>query len=349
MKIFNGKKYFFTAVALVLCLSNAHGSWCTNKEAIHPEIIRRVQKSAFKFNGEMPSALPKIKTEGLLPGQGLYNQSIEAKEDFKKTEALALGWLVTKNKDLSLLAEIFLLDWAKKYKPTGNPIDETNFTILFNSFAILESQIKFENRIIIKNWILDFYKVHIDEIKRLEAANKTQVSNWQSHRIKIALISAAATDSEDLIDLIEPYFHDHVERNILPDGSVADFHSRDSINYAVYSLKPILETAFTVKSVGKDWLAKNSLSKKRIFSAVDWLGPYINGSLKHIEFANSSVRFDRIRSEANLPGHLVAAWDPQNAHSLIWVASYLDIKYISTAERLKPSPPIYMAVCHGMP
>ena len=348
LNLFLPKKSFIVFLYFGVGACNAYATWCVDESLISSVVERDFSRAALKFLNDAPVPLPRLRTEGLMPGQGIYDQSVESKKDFKKIEALTIGWKSTKNKDFLSAAERFLLDWATIYTPSGNPIDETNFTILFKSFEIIESNLNPESRDFIKKWILGFSNVYVNEIYKVEASENPQSSNWHSHRIKIAVTSAAAVGSNKLIDVIEPYFHKHVNRNILIDGSIIDFHKRDSISYAVYSLTPILETALVARSLKKDWLSEKYSSRNKILSAIDWMIPYMSGSKVHVEFANSPYKFDKLRADAQLPGHLRQAWNPSSARELIWLAAYFDNKYLEIAKKISPTPPAYLSSCYGI-
>lgn len=347
LKLFFAKKYFFVFLFFGVYVSNACATWCVDESFVSLDVERGFSRAAHKFLNDVAAPLPQLRTEGLMPGQGIYDQSLESKKDFKKIEALAIGWKATKNKDFLSAAERFLLQWSTIYKPSGNPIDETNFTILFKSFDILQVGLSPKSRDLIKKWILSFADIYAHEVYKIEVSENPQSSNWHSHRIKMAVISSAAVGSNKLIDVLGPYFHSHIDRNILFDGSVIDFHKRDSIGYAVYSLTPILETALVVRSLKKDWQGENHTSANKILSAIDWLIPYINESKVHVEFVNSPYKFDKLRADSQLPGHLRQAWNPSNARELIWLAAYFDGKYLEIAKKISPTPPAYLSSCYG--
>lgn len=349
---FHSKKYLRQNLFVFLLFSilnfnvNAQASWCERETSVPAPTIKLIGILADQLVDSTPNAIVSIKTEGLLPGQGLHDTSQNAKLDFSKTLTLAYGWHIHHKVQYLHGARNFLIKWAETYKPNFNPIDETGFTQLFEAYAVVKPDLSPNDQNIINTWLLDFYKGYLLVLKQQVINNKIEKTNWQSHRIKIVTAAAAAMGDLTLLNKIEPYFHTQISANILPDGSTVDFHKRDSLNYAVYSLKPLIESALFSRIQGNNWLSVDSISSYSLMKSLDWLQPYIIGSKTHIEYKNTTVRFDRLRAEAGVKGHQYADWDAINARDLLWLASYINIKYLSLAQALSPKSSAFLELCH---
>ena len=335
------------AWALLMQTALSRDLWCDNQGDVPAPLGARLDEIARNSVDATPSAVRQIHTEGLLPGQGLYNASMKSKEDFPKALALAYGWKTRREQVYLDGARKFVLAWARTYQPSFNPIDETDFSQLFEAYAAIRDDVSESDRQMVDAWLQRFYTGHVSEMQRQAAAGDVQISNWQSHRLKIAAGAAVALGDIALLAAIKPFYQTQLRSNIHDDGSTEDFHKRDSLAYAIYSLRPLVETALVTRSAGVQWLPPGSPAHRRLTGALDWMLPYVTGAKTHIEYANSTVKFDRVRTQAQVKGHEQSAWEPENARDLFWLAAYLDPKYIDVAKRLNQQPGSFLAACRG--
>ncbi len=73
--------------------------------------------------------LAKLHTEGTLPHEGIYDESVEAEKDLGLMRDAALAWRATGDERYLRLVDRFLFAWVTTYQPSFNPIDETNFEV----------------------------------------------------------------------------------------------------------------------------------------------------------------------------------------------------------------------------
>ncbi len=341
----------FTVLALAAVFAagsiHARDMWCDLQGVAPAAVVPRLGQLAQATTGERPQPQREIRTEGLLPGQGLHDVSMKAKGDFPKALSLAHGWRAQRKPEFLSGAREYLLAWASTHEPNFNPIDETEFTQLFEAYAVIRDDLASADRQIVDKWVRKFYDGHLAEMRRREAAKQVQISNWQSHRLKIAAGAAVAMGDTALLGALEPFYQAQLRANIRDDGSIEDFHTRDSIGYAIYSLRQLVEVALVTRAAGVPWAPAGSPAYRRLTSALDWLLPYARGEKQHVEYVNSSFRFDRLRTEAGVKGHENAAWKPAEARDLLWLAAYLDPKYGAVAQRLGQKPSSYLVACRG--
>jgi len=84
-----------------------------------------------------PHAVAKLHTEGTLPHEGIYDQSVEAAKDLDLLRDAALAWRATSDDRYLKLVDRLLYAWVTTYQPSFNPIDETHFEGLILAYDML--------------------------------------------------------------------------------------------------------------------------------------------------------------------------------------------------------------------
>jgi hypothetical protein len=348
----NNPFFLFMVVVFVSLLSNfsnASDMFCNGKVTISERAESSIVRIANNSLLANPMPLSILKTEGLLPGEGIRDESLASRRDFDKILLLAFAWRSTQKEVYLLKIKEFLLDWSLNYKPSLNPIDETQFSKVFQAYGVVRSDLDSQSRDSIDKWVRIFANGYLNELIQNHNKKNSQYSNWQSHRIKLAISSAAALNNPEMVNSILPFFKEQVERNIRNDGSTEDFHIRDSISYSVYSLTPLVESAILIKKNNNKWLNENEEVLARLLNGVDWLKPYVTGAKIHQEYINSKVRFDRIRAEKEIDGHKKEKWKPLVARDLFWLVSYLKSDNVNYAKILNVNPSAILEACYGLP
>lgn len=342
---------FFSEASLAEDTTDLTGSWCPNLTInINSTLKKYIINKSNDFLLEAPNPLPNLKTEGLLPGQGIMELSIKARRDFEKVEYLAFAWEITKNQLYLKKAKEFIFKWAETYTPSFNPIDETKFSRLFEGYGIIRDNLRGDETIPIDRWISSFSIGYLEQLKINQKKYNPQHSNWQSHRIKIAFTAAIAVRDFKSAEKITTFLNEQIIKNIREDGSTEDYHTRDSIKYTIYSLKPLLETSLLANNFRvKKHLHHKESKTSHLLKGVDWLLPYVNGKKTHIEFKNTSVNFDKIRVNNNIEGFSISPWKPSEAKEILWLSSYLDKKYLPTAKAISSNPSATTIACQGDP
>jgi hypothetical protein len=337
------------ALALLLAAGagDARELWCDRLSTAPAPVVLQIDTLAGKVIHDAPAAVPALKTEGLLPGQGLYDASQRAKLDFAKLRALAYGWRTQRQRPMLDSARGFVSAWARTYQPNLNPIDETDLKQVFEAYALIRDNLEAAERDAADAWIRRFYDGYLGGMTRRRVAGNPDRKNWQSHRLKIATAAAAALGDATLLAPLRPLFEEHVAANIRDDGSTEDFHERDALSYTTYSLLPLVEAALIARTAGVDWVAPGTPTRARLVAALDWLEPYAMGRKQHIEFVRSSVKFDQVRMQAGMAGHQQAPWQPVNARELYWHAAYLEPRFLAVAQALAARPSAFLAACRG--
>ncbi|WP_439273473.1 alginate lyase family protein [Pseudochrobactrum sp. HB0163] len=327
-------------------LSSSSGYAAVSDCAIPPADRYKILNQAENELDLPPDPRPHLHTEGLLPGQGIFNQSVTAKADFQHMYIDALAYRADGDPRFLTKAQTYLEVWQQVYIPDFNPIDETQFGDFIKTYilikAALSPAVRQKTEAFLRN-LAEGYKQNI--IKAENSKQNAQSYNGQSHSIKIFTLAAVALKDAAMLNQAQTFFDVQIARNIRPDGSVEDYYERDALHYVTYDLEPLAEAAIAAHSAGREWLDPRSATGSSLRSAIDWLLPYAKGYKKHTEFVHSKVRFDRIRRQNGVQAEQIAPWPPSNSAKLYWLAAQLDRTYKALAMSLQPRPPYDILSC----
>lgn len=313
-----------------------------------PEVKALVADVQARLN-DTPHPLARVHTEGTLPHEGIYDQSVDALKDLDLMRDAALAWRATSNQRYLQLVDRFLYAWVTTYQPSFNPIDETRFEGLILAYDLTASALPVKTRNAAMAFITKLANGYIAQIDaQPRPLTGTFANNWQSHRIKLIAMAAFTLDNRKMIATAQRLFVEHIGDNIAPDGSTRDFSERDALHYVAYDLQPLVTAALAARRHNRNWLTLRARNGATLALALDWLVPYALGQKTHDEFVHSSVPFDAKRREAGLPG-FTGAWDPKSAAELFHLAARLDGRYVPVARKLAPTPPAWLAVCLPLP
>lgn len=295
--------------------------------------------------GSLPRPIAHVHTEGTLPHKGIRDQSLEAERDWPAMLNAALAWRAGVNERQFDIARLYLMRWTQTYQPDLNPIDETNLDSLIDTYAIIADRLDPDERTIVHAWLDKWGWDYVASIDRAPRDGGIWTNNWQSHRIKLVTMIAAATGDKPLFQQARRLFRRQVSVNLLPDGQVADFAQRDALHYVVYDLEPLLRAALAAKAhAGEDWYRWEAPNHASVARSVAWLTPYATGEKMHEEFVHSKVAFDAQRAAAGVKG-FTGAFDVRAAAITYWSASRFDPALRPVAERLDPIAPAFIALC----
>jgi hypothetical protein len=281
--------------------------------------------------GRAPGAIPQLHTEGTLPGKGIRDISIKAKQDHPIALSLAVAWRMTGDRRYLDQAGRYLENWADTYQMSFNPIDETGFDALILATDLIEADVAPALAAKLDRF---WRRMAVGYLDAMDARPMNNLTNWQSHRVKLATLAAYETGDAKLIARARAAFRAQIAANVRPDGSVFDFHERDALHYVTYDLDPLLMAALAAKAHGENWIGWTSRKGASLKAALAWLEPYATGDKTHIEFANSKIQFDRDRAAAGQAEYAPHAWDRGNAVNTYALAALCDPAYAPLRDRL---------------
>lgn len=319
--------------------------WCMLDPA--RPAARSILESASRHRDDHPHALKHVHTEGTLPHQGIRDQSLEAEADWQVALRAAMAWQIGHDPRYLHQVDAYLLAWAGTYELDFNPIDETNLDALIGAYALTRRALRPTTRAAMQNLLRKLGEGYVERMQALSRSPRGgEVNNWQSHRIKLVALAAAALGDGGMLQEATLLFQHQVAGNIHADGSVYDFSERDALHYVVYDLQPLVQAAVAVKPYASvdDWLHYEAASGASLAKALDWLLPFAQGSRSHEEFVHSKVKFDAARAQAGVSG-FSGPWNPQTSTALYWLAARLDPRYLPVAKKLSAQPPEWIGAC----
>jgi len=336
-------------MALGLTASAARAApWCSVPLPVDAARLSAMVSRLEPALDSTPQPLNHVHVEGSLPNDhGLHDASVQAERQLPLMRDAALAGRAGAGDAYYELAQRYLLAWAGTYRPDINPIDETVFDALVDTYAIVKSRLTADQRSRVETWLRDWANGYLTDMKRQQAsgARKTNyINNWQSHRVKLVTMIAAALEDDALFADARAQFFRQLDDNILPSGEVFDFGQRDALHYVVYDLEPLVQAALAARSRGENWFTRKAATGASLESAVMWLVPYADGTKTHEEFVHSSVPFDAERAAAGMKA-FSGQFDPKHAATLFWLASEFNPSLRPLAERLEVRPPSFIPLC----
>ncbi len=284
-------------------------------------------RSADRHLNRTPHAAARVHVEGTLPGQGIYDQSLEALRDFPAARDLALAARLTGDTRYADAAVRLIAAWIATYQVSFNPIDETGFDALMVAWDLLAADRRVGLESGYGRLLHAFSRGYLDHPLK----GQTATNNWNSHRVKLIVLAAYALDDPTLIVEARAAYVSQLRANIRTDGSTLDFELRDAIHYVVYDLEPLSLAALAARQHGQDWIGEGDAA---LIRALAWLEPYAAGRRVHEEFANTRIAFDRTRRDAGVKG-FDGPFEPQKARLAMALAARLDQRFLETARFLR--------------
>lgn len=324
--------------------------WCSVAAVgnVPPAALKLIERARLHL-GDMPHPLLRMHTEGTLPHQGIYDESLNAAHDFTVMREAALAWGLSGEQGYADQVERFLQAWIATYTPSYNPIDETRLDAFIQSYTVTRTALSAPTVSAMQGFLRTLAINYIDRAENRRDASKpprslTWINNWQSHRIKLITMAAAALQDGPLLQQARRLFLTQLASNVRTDGAVEDFEDRDALHYVVYDLEPLTMAAIAAQPFDDSWLHARADNGATLGQALDWLRPFADGRQRHEEYVHSHVAFDDQRAKAGVPG-FAGQWQPASAGGLFWQAARLDPGYRTLAQQLIVQAPDWLAFC----
>jgi hypothetical protein len=277
-----------------------------------------------------PDPIPVVHTEGTLPTVPSYQRALQARKDWGSISVLANAYAMNQEPRYLDGYARYLAAWLDVYKISGNPIDETalgDWLLAYRSAGAALPPVLAQR---MRQFACD---LAVRYTQPQPASRKTSTNNWQSHRVKLAVMGAHVCGKPALIAEAEAAFAAQIQDNLLPSGESVDFAERDAIHYVVYSVEPLLEAALFARPQGRSLFTITGRKGQSIGRTLDWLAPYARGDKTHEEFVHSQVRFDAQRAAAGVAG-FAGPFSPKKAQWIYWLAAQVDVKWLELSEKL---------------
>lgn len=270
---------------------------------------------------EEPNPIDTIHTEGRLQGDPQKIASWKAFQDLRKMYALALVYRVEGGQNYLNKATTFLLAWADKNKPNGDPIDDTNLDPAVETYDLIKDNLNAGDKTKISTWLSATAQMEID---KMHARRGTPNNNWHSHRLKEVGEIGFAIGDQKFQQWATDGLKEQIATNLLPDGSSIDFRDRDALHYHTYDLEPMLKLAIILKrAAGVDYYNYVSPAQTSVKKSVEWLVPFVKGTKTHEEFVNSKVAFDKKRAQNGEKDYKAGTlFEPKNGLGVMYLVTY---------------------------
>jgi hypothetical protein len=290
--------------------------------------IRSFADGALKLT---PNPIERVVSEGTLAADPRKIVSNQSMTDIKMIESLAWVAVVSGDDRYAAKARLFIVAWAKKNKSDGNAINETKFEPLVESYDLLRAGFSAEERAIVDDWLRT-------KAKMLWNDPRHQEHNWQSQRVKMVGLIGLATHDSSLWSLAVEGFRKQIEGNFESNGESVDFKVRDALHYHLYAIEPLLVVACAADRQGVKLFSYKAPDGSSLQAATDFMLPYIRREKQHLEFAHSTVEFDRKRASAGESTYKLHAWEPKESLTMLTEADCLSNDYGKLAPKVAGTP-----------
>jgi hypothetical protein len=339
------KKLFACLLALqFFYFSNAQLVSLNDKEIVALKSLIQTDRSAAKqfasyqrwadsALNDTPNPIDTITTEGKLKGDPKKTATSLAIRDFRKMYALALCYKINGEQKYLVKAQDFLVAWAVRNHPKGDPIDDTNLDAVIECYDLIKNDID-SDKPVIQLWL---HHIADEEIRTHKAGKETSMNNWNSHRLKIIGEVAYCLNDASYKAFIKNEMPIQLNGNLNADGSSWDFHQRDALHYHVYDLLPLIKLSIILKRAeGIDYYNYQTPQQASIAKSVAFLVPFVTGAQKHQEFVNSKVPFDLARAKNGEKeyetGHL---FDAMQGVPVLSIAAWFQSSLVDTMKKVK--------------
>lgn len=302
------------------------------RPALAPADAAALRRAADAALARDPDPLAVAHIEGTLPTLPAYRRAQEARRDWDAMATLAALYALEGNARHRDGYARTLAAWLDVYVISGNPIDESRLGHWLLAYRAAGAALPPE----LDERMRAFACALADRyVAPQPPSRRTSTNNWQSHRVKIAVMGAGVCGDPARIARADAAFAAQVAANLLPAGPSVDFAERDALHYVVYSLEPLLEAALFAQHEGRALYAVTGPQGQSIAGTLDWLAPYVRGEKTHDEFVRSQVRFDAERAAAGVPG-FSGLFEPKSAQRTYWLAAQLDPQWRDVSAALGP-------------
>lgn len=268
-----------------------------------------------------PQPLEIIHYEGLLNTDPRRIASVSKLQQMDDIALLHQFWQVNEDVLSAGILRSVILAWAETYRPDGNDVNENKLTPVFNAFHGLRDTFTNGDRETVDAWIEDFGRLHLLAVRREEA----HFTNRYTKHLRLLAGFAAILDREDWLETVADGVRRYVEHGLRPDGTSLDLEMRDTLNYHISALRPVIDTVLMLGPHGTglyEWVSTEGAS---IRQSVHYVIPYALGEETREEWRHTRVELDRRRAAAGIAAYEAGRlFDPARALPLMEEASVFD-------------------------
>ncbi|NJN27527.1 MAG: hypothetical protein HC819_16910 [Cyclobacteriaceae bacterium] len=270
-----------------------------------------------------PRPIQRLYYEGLLNNNPQRLDTQTSLEDIDAVVSLIYASYISNKPSYANKAVNFVLAWAKKYIPTGNPINENKFVPLFWAYYLFYDRFSIDERKLVEQWMRDIVSAE-------QAREYTPNNNWQTKRLRMIGMIGCVLGDEQMKQFAIAGFKEYINTACFADGTSNDLKQRDALSYHIGGIKPMLTIVINLKPFDSafdlyDYVGSNGSSIKK---SLEYIVPYATGEKVRKEWVNTTVQIDKDRAAAGLadyqPGKL---FDPREAIEAFEWGCYFDRKW----------------------
>jgi hypothetical protein len=316
-----------------------------------PPDLARIWQIAGESLNLVARPIERFELAGTLNGHPGHVRSDRAKRNFPAIFALAVAGRYAREplRAYSRVTAISALSaWVRAYRPTGNPIDEWFFVPLLQAADLVagspvpedggpvpegrrpgpedgrpgpeDGPPTPEDAAALRGWARAFAESGDQFYEGRASRNPGRANNWMARRLLIRSVAAVVAGDATARAETPGLLRDFVARNYLAgpsgerDGRTFDFEQRDALHYHIAAVQPLVEMALYTPDL------VDPPARAAIRSGLEFLRPFFLGQAEHVEFARTSISFDRERRDDGNPAFQNAPWEPARGRVLLRLA-----------------------------
>ncbi len=288
-----------------------------------PADLRRIWQVAGESLNLVARPIERFELAGTLNQHPGHVRSDRAKANFPGIFALAVAGRSAleplRNHSRGAAASA-LLAWAEVYQATGNPVDEWFFVPLLQAVDLVAGSLAPAEEATLLRWAQTFavsgdhFYVHLGD------RNPARANNWMARRLLIRAVASTVAGYATARSAMPALVREFAARNYVagpsgqPDGRTFDFIQRDALHYHIAAVQPLVEVLLYAPDLADQHV------RAAVLSGLEFVRPFFLGHQQHVEFARTSISFDRERRDDGNPQYQNAPWDPARGRVLLRLA-----------------------------
>jgi hypothetical protein len=294
-----------------------------DRTASVPRDLARAWQVAGESLGLVARPIERFELAGTLNGHPGHVRSDDAKKDFPAIFALAVTGFRGPERlrePSRATAAAALNAWAQIYRPTGNPIDEWFFMPLFQAADLVAGSLPAGERATLLGWVRAFALCGDAFYAGRAPRNPSRINNWMARRLLIRSVASAVAGDAAARAAMPGMLREFTEGNYVPgpsgdrDGRTFDFIQRDALHYHMAAVQPLVEMTLYAPGL------VDAGTRAAVVSGLEFVRPFFLGERQHVEFARTTIAFDRERRDDGNPVFANAPWDPARGRVMLRLA-----------------------------
>jgi hypothetical protein len=296
----------------------------------YDKAYKALKANADAVLGDKPNPLEEIIYERRVSNHPDRLKSARHLQDMNKIYTLTWAYFVSGGRIYSAKAIEFVEAWAKKYKASGNDVNDNKLLTCMVAYQMLREEMTKAQKKTIGKWIKS-----IGDAQQKKWSDKKR-GNHAGKRLKLIYFVAYLDNDQDRIEWVQPKIQKLWNSTLFNNGETYDFKRRDAVHYHFSTVKAFLQVAHIGRLAGKDHYNQEADNGGSIARSIDFALPFIKGEKIHPEWVNSKTKLDHERWKVGDPYYKPGKpWDPWEGYKSLILASTFDKSLHPLAEKLR--------------